>query len=57
MSLEVHEDDMYDDDEKNLNKLDFKTTKEKRYYYWYLKKVNRAYPYAKLAADRLIQLW
>lgn len=40
-----------------LNKLDFKTTKEKRYYYWYLKKVNRAYPYAKLAADRLIQLW
>lgn len=39
-----------------LNKLNFKTTKEKRYYYWYLKKVNRAYPYAKLAADRLIQL-
>jgi len=39
-----------------LNKLNFKTTKEKRYYYWYLKKVNRAYPYAKLAADRLIEL-
>lgn len=39
-----------------LNKLNFKTTKEKRYYYWYLKKVNKAYPYAKLAADRLIQL-
>ena len=39
-----------------LNKLNFKTTKEKRYYYWYWKKVNRAYRYAKLAADRLIQL-
>jgi hypothetical protein len=39
-----------------LNKLNFKTTKEKRYYYWYWKKVNKAYPYAKLAADRLIQL-
>lgn len=39
-----------------LNKLDFKSTKEKRYYYWYLKKVRNAYPYAKLAADRLLQL-
>ena len=39
-----------------LNKLNFKTTKEKRYYYWYWKKVNKAYPYAKLAADRLIEL-
>lgn len=39
-----------------LNKLDFKSTKEKRYYFWYLKKVRNAYPYAKLAADRLLQL-
>ena len=39
-----------------LKKLKFKTLKEKRYYYWYWKKVNKAYPYAKLAADRLIQL-
>jgi len=39
-----------------LNKFNFKTTKEKRYYYWYWKKVHNAYPYAKLAADRLIQL-
>ena len=39
-----------------LNKLHFKTTKEKRYYYWYWKKVHNAYPYAKLAAERLLQL-
>jgi len=39
-----------------LNKFNFKTTKEKRYYYWYWKKVHNAYPYAKLAAERLIQL-
>ena len=39
-----------------LHKLDFKTTKEKRYYYWFLKKVHNAYPYSKLAAERLIQL-
>ena len=39
-----------------LNKLHFKSTKEKRYYYWYWKKVHNAYPYAKLAADRLLQL-
>lgn len=39
-----------------LNKLNFKTTKDKRYYYWYWKKVHKAYPYAKLAADRLLQL-
>ena len=39
-----------------LDKIKFKTTKEKRYYYWYWKKVHKAYPYAKLAADRLVQL-
>ncbi len=39
-----------------LNKLKFDSTKEKRYYYWYWKKVHKAYPYAKLAADRLLQL-
>ena len=39
-----------------LSKFNFKTTKEKRYYYWYWKKVHNAYPYAKLAAERLIQL-
>ncbi len=39
-----------------LDKIKFKTTKEKRYYYWYWKKVHKAYPFAKLAADRLVQL-
>ncbi len=39
-----------------LNKFNFKTSKEKRYYYWYWRKVHNAYPYAKLAAERLIQL-
>ena len=39
-----------------LNKLEFDSTKERRYYYWYWKKVHKAYPYAKLAADRLLQL-
>jgi hypothetical protein len=39
-----------------FKKLKFKTTKEKRYYYWYYKKVHKAYPFAKLAAERLISL-
>ncbi len=39
-----------------LKKIKFDSTKEKRYYYWYWKKVHNAYPYAKLAAERLIQL-
>ncbi len=39
-----------------FKKLKFNTTKDKRYYYWYYKKVYKAYPYAKLAADRLLQL-
>lgn len=39
-----------------LNQLKFDSTKEKRYYYWYWKKVQKAYPYAKLAAERLLQL-
>lgn len=39
-----------------LSKLDFKDSKERRYYYWYWKKVHNAYPFAKLAAERLVQL-
>ncbi|NNC71160.1 MAG: DUF4294 domain-containing protein, partial [Flavobacteriaceae bacterium] len=39
-----------------LDKIKFNSTKERRYYYWYWKKVHRAYPFAKLAADRLVQL-
>lgn len=36
-----------------LNKLKFKTNYDRRYYYWFRKKTLKAYPYAKLAADRL----
>ena len=39
-----------------FKKLKFNTTKDKRYYYWYYRKVYKAYPYAKLAADRLLKL-
>ena len=38
---------------KLLKKLNFKTSYDRRYYYWYRKKTLKAYPYAKLAADRL----
>lgn len=36
-----------------LKKLKFKTGYDRRYYYWFRKKTLKAYPYAKLAADRL----
>ncbi|WP_139958577.1 DUF4294 domain-containing protein [Flavicella sediminum] len=36
-----------------MKKLTFKTYNDKRYYYWFRKKVLRAYPYAKLASERL----
>ena len=39
-----------------LKKIKFDSTKEKRYYYWYWKKVHNAYPFAKTAAERLILL-
>lgn len=39
-----------------LNKRKFNSSKEKRYYYWYTKKVRKAYPYAKLAADKMTEL-
>jgi hypothetical protein len=39
-----------------FKKLKFNTTKDKRYYYWYYRKVYKAYPYAKLAAERLLKL-
>ncbi|MDY7395299.1 DUF4294 domain-containing protein [Aureibaculum sp. 2210JD6-5] len=44
------------DDVMVLSKLKFNSTKEQRYYYWYWKKVHNAYPFAKLAAERLLQL-
>lgn len=36
-----------------LKKLNFKTDFDRRVYYWYRKKTINAYPYAKLAAERL----
>jgi len=36
-----------------LKTLKFKTDYDRRYYIWYRKKTLKAYPYAKLAADRL----
>ncbi len=39
-----------------LNKLKFNTEYDKRYYYWFRKKTLKAYPYAKLAAERLTVL-
>jgi len=39
-----------------INSRRFKTEKEKRYYYWYLKKVQKAYPFATLAADRITSI-
>ena len=36
-----------------LKSLKFKTDYDRRYYIWYRKKTLKAYPYAKLAADRL----
>jgi len=36
-----------------LKKLKFKRSYDRRYYYWFRKKTLKAYPYAKLAADRL----
>jgi len=36
-----------------LSKLKFKSYNDKRYYYWFRKKVLKAYPYAKLASKRL----
>lgn len=39
-----------------LKKLKFKTGYDRRYYYWFRKKTLKAYPYAKLAAERLTEL-
>jgi hypothetical protein len=36
-----------------LKKLKFKSSYDQRYYYWFRKKTLKAYPYAKLAAERL----
>lgn len=44
------------DEVQLLRRLEFKSYKDKRYYYWFRKKVLRAYPYAKIAAKELEQL-
>ncbi len=44
------------DEVKVFNKLKFKDSKERRYYYWYRKKVHKAYPYAKQTATILKEI-
>lgn len=39
-----------------LDKRDFNSKKERRYYYWYYKKVNKAYPFARIASDTLVEI-
>lgn len=39
-----------------LPKLEFTSYNNKRYYYWFRKKVLRAYPYAKIASEELLKL-
>lgn len=39
-----------------LHKREFSTDKERRYYYWYYKKVRKAYPFARIAADTLLAI-
>lgn len=39
-----------------FDKRNFNSKKEKRYYYWYYKKVHKAYPFARLASDTLVEI-
>lgn len=39
-----------------LDKREFSSKKERRYYYWYYKKVQKAYPFAKMASDTLVYI-
>ena len=39
-----------------LPRLKFKSYNDKRYYYWFRKKVLKAYPYARIASDELSRL-
>lgn len=41
------------DEVQIMKKLTFKAYNDKRYYYWFRKKVLKAYPFAKLASERL----
>jgi hypothetical protein len=39
-----------------FDKRHFNSKKEKRYYYWYYKKVHKAYPFARIASDTLVEI-
>jgi len=39
-----------------FDKRHFNSKKEKRYYYWYFKKVHKAYPFARIASDTLVEI-
>ncbi len=39
-----------------FDKKHFDSSKEKKYFYWYYKKVHNAYPYAKMASEILVKL-
>lgn len=39
-----------------FDKRNFNSKKERRYYYWYYKKVHNAYPFARIAADTLVEI-
>ena len=39
-----------------VDKRSFSNDKERRYYFWYYKKVHKAYPFATLAADKLTEI-
>lgn len=39
-----------------IDKRSFESDKERRYYFWYYKKVQRAYPFATLASEKLTEI-
>ncbi|MCA0933749.1 DUF4294 domain-containing protein [Lutimonas saemankumensis] len=39
-----------------LDKREFSSDTERRYYYWYYKKVQKAYPFARIASDTLVEI-
>lgn len=39
-----------------IDRRSFDSDKERRYYFWYYKKVQRAYPFAKLASEKLTEI-
>jgi len=44
------------DEIRLLKKVKFDSQKERRYYYWYWKKIHKAYPYAILTANKIAEL-